>query len=219
MIHTSATVIQKTYRNRLAIKKIKNHGIELASKIARDEITYTSPGSLTYLLFGVQPSKQSISIKFGHVGEKLIKSAISSHKYLKLLKCGLHCMVDGKKKDIDLLWIDPMNKIVYYREAKGNIEMDTEKIPAMISKIKECIEPYVNETYPDYTINIGVIAWGVYKRSSLQKGKSHIKKIEGNGIVVDHFSDLLKLIDLKWDEEDFYNYWKQLGNIVSNNNH
>ena len=125
-------------------------------------------------------------------------------------------MIDGKKKDLDLFWADHNNKIIYYREAKGNIEMDTEKIPAMISKINEVVVPYVSDKYLGYKINIGVLAWSVYDRKILKKGTSQIKKIENNNIIVDHFSDMLNLMNLTWKEEEFYKYFIKLGLIINN---
>ena len=45
--------------------------------------------------------------------------------------------INNKKKDVDLIFKDENNKVIYYREMKGNIELDTEKLPATISKCKE----------------------------------------------------------------------------------
>ena len=53
-----------------------------------------------------------------------------------LLDTGVVEIFTGKKKDIDISFIDEENKIIYYYEEKGNIEFDTEKLPATIHKIK-----------------------------------------------------------------------------------
>ena len=145
IMNRSIRLIQSNTINFIRIKHMKDYGILLAKEIRDSQKKYTEPGSLTYLLFGRQASKQSINIKLGHLGEKLFKRLIFENKSLELLDCGLHCMIDGKKKDLDLFWADHNNKIIYYREAKGNIEMDTEKIPAMISKINEVVVPYVSD--------------------------------------------------------------------------
>lgn len=216
IMNRSIRLIQSNTINFLRIKHMKDYGILLAKEIRDSQIKYTEPGSLTYLLFGKQVSKQSINIKLGHLGEKLFKRLIHENKNIELLDCGLHCMIDGKKKDLDLFWADHNNKIIYYREAKGNIEMDTEKIPAMISKINKVVMPYVSEKYPGYQINIGVLAWSVYDRKILKKGTSQIKKIENNNINVDHFGDMLKLMNLTWKEEEFYKYFIELGLIINN---
>lgn len=215
IMNRSILLIQSNTINFIRIKHMKDYGILLAKELRDSKIKYTEPGSLTYLFFGRQVSKQSVNIKLGHLGEKLFKRLIHENKNLELLDCGLHCMIDGKKKDLDLFWADHNNKIIYYREAKGNAEMDTEKIPAMISKINEVIVPYVSDKYFDYKINIGVLAWGVYDRQILKKGTYQIKKIENNNITVDHFSDMLKLMNLTWKEEGFNKYFIEIGSIIN----
>ena len=76
--------------------------------------------------------------------------------------------------------------------------------------------PYVSDKYLGYKINIGVLAWSVYDRKILKKGTSQIKKIENNNIIVDHFSDMLNLMNLTWKEEEFYKYFIKLGLIINN---
>jgi len=71
------------------------------------------------------------------------------------------------KKDIDLIFKDEINKIIYYRELKANIELDSEKLPATISKCKE-IEKYLQEKYNSYKIDSGILNWSVYNRQILK---------------------------------------------------
>ena len=68
-------------------------------------ITKTKPGSLNYLLFGEQISKQSINIKLGKpIGENFPKDLINSTKHLTLEKSGcLQLHNSNKKKDFDLI--------------------------------------------------------------------------------------------------------------------
>jgi len=205
----STTMIQATFRNKLKVATIKNYTKELVASIKRGK--HTEPGSLTYLFNGPQPSGQSLNIQLGHIGEKMFKKMIMLCPDCELLQCGLHG-IDGKKTDLDLLWLNSKSKTVYYREAKGNIEMDTEKIPAMISKINDSVKTYVETSYPTYAIDIGVLAWSVYNRNILKKGLSHIKKIEENGIQVDHVEDMLRLTNIQWKEDDFYEFMRSLPN-------
>jgi hypothetical protein len=145
---------------------------------------------------------------------KKIKSCFKEHSI------EIHILNDKfEKKDIDILWRDTKNKVIYYREAKSNIELDTEKLPAMISKIKDKIvgyieEKYIKKMYPDDTLDIGVINWSVYNREYLKKGISQIKKCETEGIKIDHFEDILRLTQIKWSETDFYDYLKEIGKIL-----
>ena len=200
----------------MSLERVKTLGREWVKEDIIDKgLTMTQPGSLKYLLFGSAPSRQSVSIKFGKLGEYLFMEMIKSMPALELLKCGVQCIDEkGKKKDFDLLWANNTTKIIYYRELKGNIELDSEKLPATFEKIPEILQPHIEKKYPDYTIDVGICNWSVYNRSSLKKGLSHIKKCEENGVKVEHVSDFLKTIDFTWAEEDYYEYFRELGGEV-----
>lgn len=55
-------------------------------------------------------------------------------------------------------------KIIYYREAKGNIELDSEKLPATIDKMKEIIKTHISPKYPNYKYDVGIFNWSIYNR-------------------------------------------------------
>lgn len=129
--------------------------------------------------------------------------------------CGVQQINDNKKKDIDLIFKDDTNKIIYYRELKGNIELDTEKLPATIVKCNEIETSLINK-YPDYIINCGILNWSIYNRTKLKVGLSNIKSFEKNGITIDHMEDFLKIIDIEWIEDDYYLYFRQIGDIIKN---
>ena len=184
------------------------------NKIATD-VTHTKPGSLTYLLFGPKASKQSICIKFGHLGEVLAKEMIKATSDLELLKCGVQTIAENKKKkDIDLIWANRQTKTIYVRELKGNIELDTEKLPATFTKLTNDLKTFAQEKYPDYEINVGILNWSVYTRDELSKGISHIRQCEAHGVQVDHWSDFCKLIQFQWSKEDYYEYMREFGKII-----
>ena len=196
------------------VEDIKNIGIKWVEKLLKDNLTFTKPGSISYLLFGEKPSDQSISIKFGHFGEFIAKELIKINPNLELLTCGIQDIND-KKKDIDLIFKDETNKIIYYRELKGNIELDTEKLPATIEKCKE-IEKSLQEKYKDYKIDCGILNWSVYNRKILKAGLSNIKLFENKGIKINHMEDFLNIIDIKWDEDDYYLYFRNIGKMIKN---
>ena len=50
--------------------------MNLFEKILEADLTYTKPGSLSYLLYGKKPSEQSINIKTGRLGEFMTKEAV-----------------------------------------------------------------------------------------------------------------------------------------------
>lgn len=201
------------------MNEIKSKGILWVDKMLRYNMTYTNPGSISHLLYGKRPSEQSINIKMGKFGEFLAKEIISLNSNFELLTCGVQEIneTNGKKKDIDLLFKDINNKIIYYRELKGNIELDTEKIPATIHKCKE-IEQYLENKYKDenYKINYAILNWSVYNRKILTKGLSNIKSFEKNDLKIEHFEDFCDILHINWSEEDYYDYFKQIGMKISN---
>lgn len=191
------------------IDNIKQIGMNWVDNVLEGELTLTKPGSISYLLYGERPSEQSMNIKFGRLGEFLSKELIKTNHTLELLNCGVQ-KINDKKKDVDLIFKDEVNKIIYYRELKGNIELDTEKLPATITKCKE-IENSLKTTYLDYTIDCGILNWSVYNRKILTAGLSNIKTFENGGIKIDHMEDFLKIIGVLWAEEDYYTYFNEIG--------
>ena len=101
------------------------------------------------------------------------------------------------------------------KQIKGNIELDTEKLPATIAKCKE-IEQSLKEKYEDYKINCGILNWSVYNRKILKAGLSNIKLFENKEIKINHMEDFLNIIDIKWDEDDYYLYFQNIGKMINN---
>ena len=195
--------------NSECINEIKQMGITWTEKILAGELTLTKPGSISYMLRGPKPSEQSINIKFGRFGEFMAKELIKTNSNLELLNCGVQ-QINDKKKDVDLIFKDDTKNTIYYFELKGNIELDTEKLPATIAKCKE-IESALKTTYPEYSIDCGILNWSVYNRKILTAGLSNIKTFENGGIKIYHMEDFLKIIDIIWNEEDYYSYFRELG--------
>ena len=200
------------------LMKVKEFGRKwVKDHIIDEDVTRTKPGSIAYLLFGDKPSVQSTSIKFGHFGEAIAKEMIKANPELELLKCGVQ-VIDGKtkKKDIDLIWLDKTTNKIYIRELKGNIELDTEKLPATFKKITDDLMPFVKEKYPEYEINVGILNWSVCTRDELSKSKglTHIKTCEQNGVSTDHWLDFCKLINFEWKKDDYYEYMRDFGKMI-----
>jgi len=208
----SSNKLKLIIENTSCIAEIKKKGITWVERVLEGDLTYTKSGSISHLLYGEKPSEQSINIKLGRLGEFISKELIKSNDNLELLNCGIQ-QINNKKKDIDLIFKDEENKIIYYRELKGNIELDTEKLPATVSKCKE-IENSLKVTYSDYDIDCGILNWSVYNRKILTAGLSNIKTFEGSGIKIDHMEEFLKIIDITWNEEDFYSYFRDIGTII-----
>jgi hypothetical protein len=194
------------------IANIKEICLIWCDKVLETKLTFTKPGSISHLLYGEKPSEQSINIKFGRLGEFLSKELIKTNNNLELLNCGIQ-KINNKKKDVDLIFKDEINKIIYYRELKGNIELDTEKLPATITKCKE-IENSLKTTYLDYTIDCEILNWSVYNRKILTAGLSNIKTFENGEIKIDHMKDFLNIINVFWNEDDYYSYFREIGTKI-----
>lgn len=195
------------------VQEVKKMGRQWVEKVLDGDLTYTKPGSISYLLYGEKPSEQSINIKLGRLGEFIAKELIKTKHNFELLTCGVQ-KINDKKKDVDLIFKSNEFNTIYYRELKGNIELDTEKLPATINKCKE-IEQSLKIKYPDYTIDCGILNWSVYDRSILTAGLSNIKTFENGGVNIDHMGDFLDIIDVMWDEQDYYDYFREIGEEIS----
>ena len=152
----------------------------------------------------------------GRFGEFILKKMIQCNSNLELLTCGIQ-QINNKRKDVDLIFKDVVKKIIYYRELKGNIELDTEKVPATVAKCNE-ISASLRETYPDYTVDCAVLNWSVYNRSILTAGLSNIRSFETSGIKIEHVENFLKIVGIEWHEEEYYKYFREIGSMIVSNN-
>ena len=198
-------------------KQIKSfiNGI-IKTDIIEPGLSYTKPGSIKYLLWGQRPSRQSVSVKLGKTGEQIFKYIIENFSEYKLLQCGVQ-LIDNKnqKKDFDLVFQDEINKVIYFRELKSNIELDTEKIVSTFEKVDGELKEWLEKKYTGYSIDVGILNWSIYNRNIPNlKTKSHIKKCEDNNVKVDHVEDMFKLTNLKWEQEDWENYWLGVGTEI-----
>jgi hypothetical protein len=194
------------------VELVKHNGLLWIDKMLKSELTKTKAGSISYLFYGEKPSEQSINIKLGYFGEFISKDLIKLNNSFELLKCGVQ-KINNKKKDVDLIFKNENNKIIYYRELKGNIELDTEKLPATINKCNE-IGISLKDTYKGYDINYGILNWSIYNRKILKSGLSNIKTFEKEGLQIDHMQDLLSILDIVWNEDDYYQYFKDIGEKI-----
>lgn len=154
----------------------KQKGIEYLKNILKNDIKNTENGSISFLLFGEQPSRQSLIIKMGLLGEYIIKELVKENDDLELMNCGIR-LINNKRKDIDLIFFNKNTNTIYYRELKGNIHLDSEKTKITIDKCKE-IRDYYIKIYPNINIDYGILNWTIY--DDLGKKfiiKKYLKKI------------------------------------------
>jgi len=183
--------------------------------------TFTSVGSLKCLLYGPMPSLHSIVIKVGRWGERLFSRFIEEIDGFDMLPTGLVPLgSDGLKKkgkkerkDIDLAFRSPREKVIYYMEMKANIELDTEKLPATITKMKE-IKEYLKKEYPEYTLNFYLLNWSLYSKEEYDGSKKHIAKItsfEKEGVPVFFPENLFNLLGVSCSKELYNSLMRDFG--------
>jgi hypothetical protein len=202
-----------------SLAAIKHKGKLWVSDMMLKNLTHTKPGSISHLLYGEKPSEQSVNIKFGRFGEFIAKEMIKSNENLELLECGVR-MINSKMKDVDLIFMDKTKKILYYRELKGNIELDTEKLPATIAKCNE-IAAFLKTKYGDAgdagdcSIDYAILNWSIYDRRVLTSGLSNIRAFEKEGVKIEHFGEFSNIAGIDWCEQDFYSYFREIGEHIT----
>lgn len=201
-----------------ALSAIKHKGKLWVDNMMLKKLTNTKAGSISHLLYGEKPSEQSVNIKFGRFGEYIAKEMIKSNDNLELLDCGIQ-MINSRMKDVDLIFMNKTTKTIYYRELKGNIELDTEKLPATIAKCNEIAaflrSKYASDAAADaYTIDYAILNWSIYDRRVLTCGLSNIRAFEKEGVKIEHFGEFSNIAGIDWSEEDFYAYFREIGSHI-----
>ena len=203
-----------------SLAAIKHKGKLWVDNMMLKKLTNTKAGSISHLLYGEKPSEQSVNIKFGRFGEFIAKEMIKSNDNLELLDCGIQ-MINSRMKDVDLIFMNKTTKTIYYRELKGNIELDTEKLPATIAKCNE-IAAFLRSKYASdagdtgdaYTIDYAILNWSIYDRRVLTCGLSNIRAFEKEGVKIEHFGEFSNIAGIDWSEEDFYAYFREIGSHI-----
>ena len=169
------------------------------------------PGSLPYLFYGDKISEQSFYIKVGRNFEKWFKFIAEKSEGFELLPDGItKNVLNDESKDIDFIFINKLNKLIYYLELKSNLELDTEKLPATIDKVN-LIEKYLTKTYPDCKIESGILHWAVYDKNILgKKYLTKIKQAEASGVTVKYPKDLFKILNQTISETDYYSLFNDI---------
>jgi len=139
-------------------------------------------------------------IKLGNALEKILNIFITkfSPNIINIKKPNIK-----HEKEKDHLYIDHNKKIIFYAEVKSNLEMDTEKIPATINKVKQISEDQKKD-YPEYTIKWFLVAARYYSSSIIPS--SILKKytsISSNLVGINEYFTELN-IDEKFSNEDEY---------------
>jgi len=169
-------------------------------------------------LYGRSELTQGQRVKFGNrqevffnkILEKLknINSIKGNHKNLWMNTETNEVIFGGAgkgMKDIDILFI--IGNTTYYLECKSNLNLDTEKGPATIEKVKtitECLQN--NEDYPNV---IGKVLSVFWDKTNVPISGSMVNS--GQIMWFEEFNDILKL---GYDKQSWENNCKELGKFI-----
>ncbi|MAH51539.1 hypothetical protein CMI37_37330 [Candidatus Pacearchaeota archaeon] len=172
-------------------------------------------GTLSLIKKWLQLSQltQSQLIRFGTLFENAVNClAADSHKQFTAVT------TNGRKtyitptaqithtskgnKDIDILFIDEEKMIVYYRESKCNLNLDSEKSIATVNKVKE-VARRLQKAYAAYTIDAAILNmdWENPKQEYL-------------GVPVQYMGDLFDLLGYKTSQQEYRRIGKSIGEEV-----
>ena len=171
-------------------------------------------GSLKFLFSESGDISTSHSIKAGKRYEKwfaeIVKDNIKSTGG-SILPHGIlpNLLKDGKNKDVDLLY-DQGNGNIYYRELKGNINLDTEKLPATAEKVK-AVTKRVQEMYPDKVVEGAVLFWGIFdfEKDLNTTIKNKIKRFKDYGVDVIFPKQLFDSIGFSCTKQEYMKYFRE----------
>ena len=127
----------------------------------------TNSNSLIKKWLGNPALTQAEVIAFGKRYEKWLSCIVSEKYEVLTLTKDLYITPEGQfttkkkgNKDIDNLFIDHKNRIVYYHEVKCNLNLDSEKSKVTASKVRR-IEEQLKGLYPGYDVRVSILnmAW------------------------------------------------------------
>ena len=177
--------------------------------------TKTCIGSLKFLFWGEEFSKQSVSIKAGKGFEEAFKFAIRDiEENFSLVDCGKPGKDGDCPHEIDLCFQN--ERKIYYFELKANIDLDTEKLPATCIKVQN-VHKYLETKFPGFEIISGVLNWSVFDKEDCIKNKtnkSKLKKFNSRETKVIFFNDFCKIIDINFSKEEFYSFFREVGDLL-----
>ena len=137
-------------------------------------VTKADPHSFSSLISNVRVLKQSENIKLGTGMEHLFRDTVSKYGGgFEPIEIGI---VEGQSQK-DHCFKNDTKKRVVYLEQKNNLNLDTEKRPATISKVKKVTEE-LQQKFPEHTVVGGVFA-ARYLSSSEPLAVSIIKTYAG----------------------------------------
>lgn len=161
--------------------------------------------SLSYLV-DIKLS-QSDCIKLGFCLEKILLDLILYNtNYVNIKnKNIIH------KKETDHLFLDNINKIIYYAELKSNLNLDSEKSKYTCYKCNE-IHKELQIEYPNYKIVWNLVSLRYLNKNDLSKNiRNKYNNISNNIIGLNEYLKILK-INLIFSNKEYKNFIKLIVN-------
>lgn len=163
--------------------------------------------SLSYLVS--RTLSQSDCIKLGNAVEKILCEFILEFSNLFNIK---QRNFKGKKEK-DHLFCDYTNKIIYYAELKGNLNLDTEKSKSTYIKCLHIVNE-LKSMYPKYDIKWCLLG---YRYITYNHMPNNIRRkyllIKNNVIGINEYFDLLN-IKFNFTNETFIEFLNNIANAM-----
>lgn len=202
--------------NQTPLKKIQFDCIEWFTKQLTHKVAKTKIGSLEYLLWGQTYSRESIYDIMKDVGKFLINQMINYVPHLELIDTKI-VIPNSLKIDTSsyISWINHDNKTVYTYNIKTTRELDIMDISNELQQLINMDRNSTLKCYNSYKSSINILNWTIYQRSNLKDQCDIINKYESLGIHVAHMKDIIDLLEYKWSEEEFNNFFHKLGSLCN----
>lgn len=200
--------------NTNGVVELKQKGIQWIEKLISEENTTYLPGSFDHLLYGGdRPKDHVIKEKLKHFSEfflkEMVKMNVAAHSF---------DLTPFVSKNDDLLIKDDTNKQIIYILLNDNLQEYLERrcatTQSALSGIRFTLaREKLQNKYSGYDIQCMILNWTIYNRTRLnEKQISIITRFERGSIQIIHMQDFLKIIGLVWEETDFYEYFREIGN-------
>tara|TARA_B100001115_G_scaffold50809_1_gene37585 strand:+ start:675 stop:1502 length:828 start_codon:yes stop_codon:yes gene_type:complete len=165
------------------------------------------PSSLSYLID--RPLSQSDCIKLGTAIEKVVSDIITKYTNYQNIK-----QKNAKgKKEKDHLFKDDKNKIIYYAELKGNLNLDTEKSTSTYNKCLKIVED-LKEKFPEYNIKWCLLGLRYLDYNNIPNNiKKKYEIIKDNLFGINQYLDYLN-INYEFTQDIYKQFLNDIANIM-----
>ena len=165
------------------------------------------PTSLSYLID--RNMSQSDCIKLGNGVEKVLSDIIIKYTNYQNIK---EKNTKGKKEK-DHLFKDDKNKIIYYAELKGNLNLDTEKSKSTYNKCLKIVKD-LKEKHPEYKIKWCLLGFRYIDYNEIPNTiQKKYEKIKDNLFGINQYFSNLN-INYKFNQDIYKQFLNNIANTM-----